>query len=241
MNRVRAAPNEQVFISIPWSDLLRMASPFTARVGFAMKRIVNLGLILVALSGVSTARQDHLVTFVGEATEGQTFRKSIGSGLDFVLMPDSMGGGITGWTIEVSPQGTPSDPECKDFLWVVTPPYHFQNARYIDTSYGTTAQKAVTVGSQREFNFVLNCADYETERKRVELVIYPNGASEREMEEAQAKLGSSPLGKGSLWIVDSRITPGHDGGTGQELGAIHWIKFKVEIKFPPPAPRQSNP
>ena len=26
--------------------------------------------------------------------------------------------------------------ECEDFLWVVTPPYHFQNVRYLDTSYG---------------------------------------------------------------------------------------------------------
>ena len=192
---------------------------------------------VLALSSISAAPQDRSVTFTGEATEGQTFRKNIGHGLDFVLMPNSIG--ITGWTLEVSPQGTPSDPDCRDFLWVVTPPYHFQNVRYLDTGYGMTAQKAVSF-SPRDFSFVLNCADYETERRRVELVMYSSNASKEEVDEARAKLGSSPLGKGWLWIVDSRITPGHDGGTARELGAIHWIKFKVEIKFPPPAPRQSK-
>ena len=197
-------------------------------------------LFFLALSSISAAPRDRSVTFTGEATEGQTYRRGIGYGLDFVLMPDSMGGGITGWTIEVSPQGTPSNPDCNDFLWVATPTYHFENVRYLDTGYGMTAQKAVSF-SPRDFNFVVNCADYETERRRVELVMYSSNASKEEVEEARAKLGSSPLGKGWLWIVDSRITPGHDGGTCRELGAIHWIKFKVEIKFPPPAPRQSQP
>jgi hypothetical protein len=195
---------------------------------------------VLALSSVSAAQQDRSATITGEATEGQPFRKSISHGLDFVLMPDSMGSGITGWTLEVSPQGTPANPDCKDFLWVVTPPYHFQNQLYLDTGYGMTAQKAVSF-SPRDFNFVVNCADYETERRRVELVMYSSNASKEEVEEARAKLGSSPLGKGWLWIVDSRITPGHEGGTGQELGAIHWIKFKVEIKFPVPSPQQSKP
>jgi hypothetical protein len=95
--------------------------------------------------------------------------------------------------------------------------------------------------SPREFNFVLNCADYETESKRVDLVLFGSSASKRDVDEARTKLGSSPLGKGWLWIEDSRITPGHDGATGQELGAIHWIKFKVEIKFPAAAPQQSKP
>ena len=239
MNYVWVIPDETVFLLTTGSDLLRAANPYIAIVGFAMKRIVSLGLIFLALLSVSAAPQDRSVVFTGEATEGKTFRKSIGHALDFVLMPDS--GGETGWTIEVLPAGKPANPDCEDFVWVVTPPYHFQNARYLDTSYGITAQKAVAVGSHRDFSFVLNCADYETERKRVELVIYPNGASDLEVDEAQAKLGSSPLGKGSLWILDSRITPGHDGGTGQALGAIHWIKFKVEIKFPAAATRQSKP
>lgn len=202
-----------------------------------MRRVAILWLVFLAFSSLNAASQDNLVTFTGEASEGQTFRKDIGHGLDLVLMPNS--DGDTGWTIEVSPQGKPFDPECGDLLWVVTPPYHLQNARYIDTQYGITAQEAVR-NSPREFSFVLNCADYETESKRVNLAIYPSTASKQEVNDALAKLGSSPLGKGRLWIEDSKITPGHESGDANDLGAIHWIKFRVEIKFPagpPPHPK----
>lgn len=196
-----------------------------------MKRLAVWWLAFFALSGFGAGSSRPSLTFTGEVSEGQTFRKSIGQGLDFVLLPSSMGGGISGWTIMVSPQVKPSDPECTDFSWVVTPPYHFQNMLYLDTSYGIAAQEAVR-DSPREFSFVLNCADYETEGKRVDLAIYPSTASKQEVDDALAKLGSSPLGKGRLWIEDFKITPGHGSATAEDLGAIHWIKFKVEITFP---------
>jgi hypothetical protein len=116
---------------------------------------------------------------------------------------------------------------------VVTPPYRFQNVRYLDTQYGIRAEEAVRY-SPRPFSFVLNGADFETENKRVALAIYPNNAPKREVDDALAKLGTSPLGSGRLWIEDSKITPGH---TAEDLGTIHWIKFKVEIKFPAEPPR----
>jgi hypothetical protein len=198
-----------------------------------MRKVTILWLVCLGLSSLSATAQDRSLTFTGEAVEGQTFRKDIGRGLDFVLEPNP--DGDTGWTIKVSPQGKPADPECEDFLWVVTPPYHFQNVRYLDTQYGIPAQDAVR-NSPRDFSFVLNCADYETESKRVDLAIYSNGATKQEVDDALAKLGTSPTGEGRLWIVDSKITPGHDSSDGEGLGAIHWIKFKVEIKFPASPP-----
>jgi hypothetical protein len=200
-----------------------------------MRKVAILWLACSVLPSLNAFSQNRSVTLKGEATEGQPFRKSIGEGLDFVLIPNS--DGDSGWTIAISPQIKASDLDCEDFLWVATPPYHFQNARYLDTQYDVTAQEAVR-DSPREFNFVLNCTDYETERKRAELAIYPSNESRQKVEEAQSKLGMSPLGKGRLWIEDSTVTPGHNGGTGQALGAIHWIKFRVEINFPSPAPRQ---
>ena len=198
-----------------------------------MKRAAIVWMILLAISTYRVVAADSSTTFEGEVSEGQTFRKSIGHGLEFILMPSV--DESTGWTIEVSPQGKPSDPECEDFVWVVTPPYHFQNARYLDTEYGITAQEAVH-NSPREFNFVLNCTDFETERKRAELAIYPYTENKQAVDDARASLGSSPLGKGRLWIEDSKITPAHPSGDGGDLGAIRWIKFKVEIKFPLPPP-----
>lgn len=205
-----------------------------------MRKATTLWLFFVALSSLSAGSQDHSIRFTGEASEGQAFRKSIGHGLDFVLMPASMGGGITGWTIEVSPQGQSSDPECDHFAWVVTPPYRFGNARYLDTEYGTTAQEAVRI-SPREFSFVLNCADLKMESERVRRVLWPYTFSKQEVDEALAKLGSSPLGTGRLSITRYKITPGRKTTAGVDLGAIHWIKFKVEIKFPERPRPQSKP
>ena len=198
-----------------------------------MGKFVVLWLVGAALSGQSAVSQDRPFTFTGEAVEGQTFRKNIGRGLDFVLVPTV--DASTGWTLEVLPQHA----SCEDLLWVVTPPYHFANARYLDTEYGITAQEAVHT-SPREFSFVLNCADLERERKRVDLTIYPSNASQQEVDNALAKLGSSPVGEGRLWIEDFKITPGHESENAADLGSIHRIKFKVEIKFPPgqkPAPK----
>jgi hypothetical protein len=95
--------------------------------------------------------------------------------------------------------------------------------------------------SPREFSFVLNCADFETESKRVELAIYPSTASRQKVDEARAKLGTSPLGKGRLWIEDFKITPGRKSETAEDLGAIHGIKFKVEITLPATPPPQPKP
>jgi hypothetical protein len=61
------------------------------------------------------------------------------------------------------------------------------------------------------------------------------------VDEALAKLGSSPLGTGRLWIKGYRITPGRKTAASVDFGAIHWIKFKVEIKFPADAGQQTKP
>ncbi|HXJ92274.1 MAG TPA: hypothetical protein VMT20_05275 [Terriglobia bacterium] len=187
--------------------------------------------LLVAVCAARLGAQGRSVTFSGEAAEGQTYRKQISHGLDFVLSPDTMGAGITGWTIEVSPHIPPSEPQCGDFTWVVTPPYRFQNVRYLDTSYATTAQDAVRV-SPRDFKFVLNCDDFKVERKRVNLVLWSYTYPKSEVDQALAKLGSSPSGTGRLWIEDYKITPGKRTADGVDLGEIHWIKFRVEIRFP---------
>ncbi len=191
-----------------------------------------LWLICAVLASPSGGAGVNRISFSGEVSQGQTFRKSIGHGLEFVLMPVSAGGDITGWTIEVAPQGTPSDPQCNDYVWVVTPPFRFQNARYLDTEYGITAQEAVRA-SPREFSFVLNCADAKSEQGRLDVVLWPYSYLPRQVDEALAKLGSSPLGKGRLWIEKYRITPGRKSTAGVELGVIHWIKFKVQLEFPP--------
>ena len=196
-----------------------------------MRRRTLLLLATFLLLKLPSIAQDHF-SLTGEVSQDQTFRQDIGYELDFLLEPNTMDpGNVTGWIISVVPHDKPFDPQCNDFVWVVTPPFRFQNARYIDTSYSTTAQEAVQA-SPREFNFVLNCADFEVEHERVSRVLWPYSHSKKEVDEARAKLGSSPVGKGQLWIQEYWITRGHRSSEGVEVGQIHWIKFRVDIRFP---------
>lgn len=169
--------------------------------------------------------------FSGRVANGEKFEKELPGGLRFALQPDTGDpGAIAGWTIEVSPSAS-HPKECDDFVWVVTQPYRGYNARYLDTSYGTTAEEAVKF-SPREFRFVLNCADYQREAARVDRALWPGNYSESEVKEALARLGTSPHGTGRLWIRDSRISAAPKMAAGKNLGRMDWIAFDVEIAIP---------
>ena len=155
--------------------------------------------------------------FQGQANRGEEFRKEIAPGLICVLRPSE-----DGWNITVQPVQKPVAPEgCDDFVWVVTPPYRSSNPRYLETSYGTSAREAVK-WSPRELQFVLNVADCKTEGARVERVLWPTNYTDKEVSDAEAKLGISPTAKGVLTILDSRIS----------TNKIDWVKLEVAITFP---------
>jgi len=192
-----------------------------------------LWLLCGSIFGQCAEGQNRTIRFTGEVAQDLSFRKDIGNGLDFVLaaISDKMPPELTGWHITVSPHTPAGDDECRDFVWVVMPPYRFWNPRYLSTEYGKPAQEAVGI-SPREFNFVMNCNDFKTERQRVERVLWPHSYSKEDVDDALAKLGTSPHATGRLWIKDSKYTPGDSSPNPVKLGEIHWIKFKVEITFP---------
>jgi len=185
---------------------------------------------LLALFSFAQAGPNH---FSGRISRGEKFQTDIASGLKFVLLPTTNDpGAVEGWTIRVSPKGDhPS--ECDDFVWVVMQPYRSYNARYLDTSYGTTAEEAAKY-SPREFNFVLNCSDYKQEEERVNQLLWPYNYSEAQVEEAEERLGTSPQGKGRLWIRDYKVSPEQKAAGDVNLGQIDWITFDVEIEIPKP-------
>ena len=152
-------------------------------------------------------------------SSGREFHRAIDSSLEFVLEP--------GWNITIVP--AKSDGDCKEFASVVNAPYRAHRQLEIDTSYGWTAQDEVD-DSPRTFYFVTNCADYRTESKRLGIVLWGDGATEQEYQEAQKKLATSPLGTGRFWIIDSKIAKANDKTT---TGAsIQSMKFAVEINLP---------
>jgi hypothetical protein len=161
-------------------------------------------------------------SFIGEVADGKTFEREIAHGLFFRLA--ATGDKVSGWNIEIVPKsGAPQD----EFSRVATPPYHFENPRYLDTSYAVKAKNAVAF-SPRTFNFVLTKSDYEVAADFVESIIYANTASKGDLKEKDRKAAKVEVGAGELYVLDSRITPGE---SENETGKIAWIKFEVKLKF----------
>jgi hypothetical protein len=169
------------------------------------------------------------ICFSDRVTRGQEFRRALNADLEFVLKP--------GWEIVIVPK-RPSG-GCQDLASVVNPPYRAHRQIYIDTTYGWTAEEEVSA-SPREFDFVTNCADYDAESKRLNIVLWPYTATEKQHDAALAELGTSPLGKGRLWITGSSISHSDDT-PGDKLGKIEWMAFSVEIKLPAPGDSKKAP
>lgn len=160
------------------------------------------------------------ICFSGKVSDGEEFRKTLNAELEFVLKP--------GWNITIAPKRP--EGRCDEFASVVNAPYRAHRDLYIDTSYAWTAEQEVST-SPREFRFVTNCTDYRMEASRLDIVMWPYTATQQKYDEALAKLGTSALGKGCLWITNSKIS--HAGDTPDEkLGKIEWMTFTVEIKLP---------
>jgi hypothetical protein len=171
------------------------------------------------------------IAFSGEVSADKNFDRPFGA-LRFHLNGEQA---LAGWWIEVVP-AVETDSGNDEYVWVVTPPYHFDNVRYLDTSYGTRAEDAVKQ-SPRDFNFVLDQRQFNRAAGLVNLGVSSRPHDEQksdvelgqESQNALAALESMSIGKGRLQILDSRInsSAGQDG-----LGAIEWLKFRVELHVP---------
>jgi hypothetical protein len=160
------------------------------------------------------------ICFSGEVSHGAEFRKALDSGLEFLLALPS---GIA--IVPMQPQG-----DCRELASVVNGPYRAHRDLLFDTSYGWTAEQEVTT-SPREFRFVTNCADYQTEYERLLIALGATTVTQQQYDAAVAALGTLAHGKGRLWITDSKVTHRNDT-PDEKLGSVHWIRFSVEILLP---------
>jgi hypothetical protein len=173
------------------------------------------------------------LSFNGEVSASQSFERRFTDKLLFRLNAKTA---ASGWIIEVIPEGQDDDALSSEYVWVVNPPYRYGNVRYLDTSYGTSAKKAVA-DSPRDFNFVLNEQQFKYAADLVEMAIMSRPQSdtrskeeiERESDAAIESLFALHVAKGRLAILDSRVAPSVGEG---DLGSIAWLKFKVELHVP---------
>jgi hypothetical protein len=171
------------------------------------------------------------VAFSGEVSADKNFDRLFGP-LRFRLNSEQAS---AGWWIEVIPAQDAKSAN-DEYVWVVTPPYRFANVRYLDTSYGTRAEDSVK-DSPRDFNFVLDQEQFRRAEDLLNLAAYSRPLNDQrsdaefdqESQNALAALESMSIGKGRLQILDTRV----DRSAGQDgLGAIEWLKFRVELHVP---------
>jgi hypothetical protein len=89
---------------------------------------------------------------------------------------------------------------------VVNPPYRNYNQLWVAVAYGNTASEAVHDFNPRQFLFVLTCADYKLESHRLDIVRWPGNYSQQVGDAARKELGTSPLGKGTFTILNSKVS-----------------------------------
>jgi hypothetical protein len=188
-------------------------------------------IILSLLLGVGGLAQDYVPHLTGEVSRGQEYQREIGSGLLFRLEPNE-----EGWMIRIVPKATCGE---GDWAAVVNAPYRNYNSLHVDASYGITAKEAVEKMNPREFSFVVSCEDYRTESQRLDVVMWAYSHSQQEVDEAMAKLATSPVGKGKFTILDSRVSPAEREIGGKNCGKIDWLKFRLDITPPVDRGRKS--
>jgi len=176
-----------------------------------------ISLIWVSPTSFS-ANEAGIIRFSGETSQGTSFKKKLWSDLAFVLRATGVG-----WDISVT-DGKDAD---TDFVWVATPPYRFDNPRYLGTGYGHSAKEAIA-WTPRAFNFVVNRTDYSIAANAVRKLLWPSGISDAELRTAELNLMRLPKANGLLKIKQAKLS----GTNGATATHIESLAFEVEIRQP---------
>lgn len=167
-------------------------------------------------SALAPAAEPEVIRFAGEVTRGKSFEKKLWRDLRFILKATD-----AGWEISVI-----SAPDAQsDYAWVVTPPYRFDNPRYVEAGYRHSAAGAAT-WTPRRFSFVVDRADYVKAADAVRKLLWPAGIPAAEIGSAERTLSQAPKANGLLKIKRA-TTSGEGGGT-----RIESLAFEVEIRPP---------
>lgn len=81
-----------------------------------------------------------------------------------------------------------------------------------------------------------SCAGEKREAAFVDRLIMSSPAglqpTDKQVADAEAKMGTSPQGHGKLWVLDYKISAAPADIDGKNYGQIDWMRFRVEIQFP---------
>ena len=166
-------------------------------------------------------------SFRSEVQQGEEFSRIFAETLVFRLVPIRNPEAMPGWNIEVNPVSDTT----KDWSILATPPYHFDNDRYLDTSYGKTAAESVAK-TPRLFGFAPN-EEAEAQLERA-YDRWRSGPSVPESDAGSRALTSIDKGTGELRILRART---RKPDNRFPYGVIESLQFEVRLCVPGVAAR----
>ena len=162
-------------------------------------------------------------TFEGEVKAGESFRRALGGGVDFVLEA-----GRSGWVVRVVPSASPRP--AVDWAELATPPFRSVNPLLLTTDFGFRAQDIVG-WNPRRFRYVSSSREASLAERAYRAVL----ASPRPTTGAEAEVAriSAQAREGTLTILDARLMPGmNDQGPAANLVATHFATTAHTIESP---------
>jgi hypothetical protein len=161
----------------------------------------------------------------GAVIRDQDFERSFGDDLIFRLAATrNSPPNPQEWTIEIRPRAFPDH----EYSYYASPPYRFWNPRYVGTSYGYTAARAVA-HDVREFRFLTSEEDHTRAHRAIGIVLWPGNHSADEVERTSRALAQMAHGRGTLRILDSRLAPPTEE---RPLGSIERLEFETTLCLP---------
>jgi hypothetical protein len=164
--------------------------------------------------------------FSGRVIAGQDHEASLTPDLVFRLVAEAHPSNPAGWTIRITPPSAPDS----DYSMVATPPYRFFNPRYVNTSYGVTAEAALAL-TPRRFQFVASPENYEAAVEAVDILLWPGALAPERVDLARETLSQIPTYPGTLSIEDGAAVA---ADSLHPLGLIEWMAFRVNLCLPTP-------
>lgn len=208
-----------------------------------MPRCLPAFAMLLCLPGLLPAGPAHATpapackqfTLTGEVHAGDTWRRPIGGGLVFEMLPSD----TSGWRFGIRP-ARPRPGDKMDYIYLMTLPLRGQHVTMLDTSYGTPAQDVVAYG-RRPFAFLLRPQDAPRAGKLLDRLLWPlpqDGFDDTGR--TLRRLQALPAGTGELRITSSHIERGRATAGSEapeaDFGRLHRLAFRVTLVVPAAAP-----
>lgn len=169
-------------------------------------------LIALAAAGLRAAAAETAaepaepITLAGEVSRGASYAAKLIEGLEFRLHPIEFG-----WLIWVGDPARPDD----NYAAIATPPFHGPNDTVIEgwhfrnadnTGRNEPGSKNLNVPQERRpFRFVITRAAYESARAALDMMLWPSGHTDAEVEAAGERWDSIPAASAELTISELEL------------------------------------